>query len=48
VGGCEAGTPVLVEPPLGYHPSNSGLLTRGRNPALEQRQVGSLTGAVAS
>jgi hypothetical protein len=37
-----------VEPILGYHPSCSGLLTRGRNPAREQREVGSLTGAVAS
>src|SRR3954452_17150842 len=47
-GGCEAGAPALAEPPLGYHPSCSGLLTRGRYPAREQREVGSLTGAVAS
>jgi hypothetical protein len=41
-------TSVAVEPPLGYHPGCSGLLTGGRDPALEQCQVGSLTGAVAS
>jgi hypothetical protein len=38
----------VVEPPLGYHPERSGRLTGGRDPALEQCQVGSLTGAVAS
>ena len=48
MGGFEAATPVVVEPPLGYHPSCSGLLTRYRDPGREQRQVGSLTGAVAS
>ena len=37
-----------VEPPLGYHPGCSGLLTGGRDPASGQCQVGSLTGAVAS
>jgi hypothetical protein len=37
-----------VESTLGYHPSCSGLLTRRRDPGREQRQVGSLTGAVAS
>ena len=37
-----------VEPPLGYHPGSSGLLTGDRDPALGQCQVGSLTGAVAS
>jgi hypothetical protein len=37
-----------VEATLGYHPSGFGLLTSGRDPAEEQRQVGSLTGAVAS
>ena len=41
-------TSVAVEPPLGYHPGCSELLTGGRDPALEQCQVGSLTGAVAS
>ena len=48
MGGFEAGALALVEPPLGYHPSCSGLLTRARYPGREQRQVGSLTGAVAS
>ena len=37
-----------VEPTLGYHPGCSELLTGGRDPALGQCQVGSLTGAVAS
>jgi hypothetical protein len=37
-----------VEPPLGYHPGCSEHLTEGRDPASEQCQVGSLTGAVAS
>jgi hypothetical protein len=37
-----------VEPPLGYHPGCSELLTGGRDPASGQCQVGSLTGAVAS
>ena len=37
-----------MEATLGYHPSEFGLLTPGREPAGEQRQVGSLTGAVAS
>ena len=41
-------TSVVVEPPLGYHPELSGHLTAGRKPAVEQCQVGSLTGAVAS
>ena len=48
MGGFEAGASALVEPTLGYHPSNSGLLTRCRDPGREQREVGSLTGAVAS
>ena len=48
MGGCEAGTSVPVEPPLGYHPERSGFLTEDRNPASGQCQVGSLTGAVAS
>ena len=48
MGGFEAGTPVSVEPPLGYHPGCSGLLTPRRDPGGEQCQVGSLTGAVAS
>ena len=41
-------TPVDTEPLLGYHPSNTRILTRGRDPARGQYQVGSLTGAVAS
>ena len=41
-------TPVCMEPPLGYHPCGAGFLTRGREPAWGQCQVGSLTGAVAS
>ena len=48
MGGFEAGTPVSVEPILGYHPWCIELLTVGRYPATEQCQVGSLTGAVAS
>lgn len=42
------GTPVSMEPTLGYHPCSTGLLTCGRNPAGGQCQAGSLTGAVAS
>ncbi len=42
------GTPVPVEPTLGYLPGCFGLLTPRRDPGGEQRQVGSLTGAVAS
>ena len=41
-------TPVTVEPPFGYHPSNTGVLTACRHPAAGQYQAGSLTGAVAS
>ena len=37
-----------MESPLGYHPLIIGILTIDRNPAIEQCQVGSLTGAVAS
>ena len=48
VGGCETVASAAVEPPLGYHPGCSELLTGDRNPALGQCQVGSLTGAVAS
>ena len=33
---------------MGYHPLIIGILTIDRNPAIEQCQVGSLTGAVAS
>ena len=48
MGGNETGTPVSVEPLLGYHPCSTGLLTSRRNPAVGQCQAGSLTGAVAS
>ena len=41
-------TPVVPEPPLGYHPCGTGFLTDCRKPAAGQCQVGSLTGAVAS
>ena len=48
MGGIEAGTPVLVEPTLKYHPGMFGVLTqvpdRDRGPCV----VGSLTGAVSS
>ena len=37
-----------MESSLGYHPSNTGILTIGSDPAIGQYQVGSLTGAVAS
>ena len=48
MGGNETGTPVSVEPLLGYHPCDIGLLTSRRDPAVGQCQAGSLTGAVAS
>ena len=48
MGGKEALAPASAEPPLGYHPCTSGLLTRARDPGGGQRQAGSLTGAVAS
>ena len=48
MGGFETGTPVSVEPLLGYHPCGTGFLTSRREPAVGQCQVGSLTGAVAS
>ena len=48
MGDLEAGTPVLVELPLKYHPSYFSVLTMTRNPGLGQCLVGSLTGAVAS
>jgi hypothetical protein len=48
VGGIEAGTPVLVEPSLKYHPGVFEVLTwvhyLDRGPCM----VGSLTGAVSS
>ena len=48
MGDGEAGTPVSVESPLGYHSCVTGVLTSGREPAFGQCQMGSLTGAVAS
>ena len=48
MGGEEEGTPVLLEPLLGYHPCSIGFLTCGREPAGGQCLAGSLTGAVAS
>ena len=48
MGDGEAGTPVSVESPLGYHSCVTGVLTNGREPAFGQCQMGSLTGAVAS
>ena len=42
------GTPVSMEPPLGYHPCGTGFLTCARDPGGGQCQAGSLTGAVAS
>ena len=38
----------IVEPTLKYHPFCAGTLTSIRDPDQEQRQAGSLTGAVAS
>ena len=48
MGGYEIGTPVSMEPLLGYHSCVTGFLTRRRYPAGGQCQTGSLTGAVAS
>ena len=48
MGGYEAGTPVLVEPSLKYHPGLFAVLTLARHPGREQCMVGSLTGAVSS
>ena len=48
MGGFEAGTLVLVEPTLKYHPDMFGALTETRNPGPGPRMVGSLTGAVSS
>ena len=48
MGGAEAETLVSVEPAVKYHPSRVLSLTVRRDPASEQRLVGSLTGAVAS
>ena len=48
MGGFEAGTLVLVEPTLKYHPDVSGALTEARYPGPGPCVVGSLTGAVSS
>ena len=48
MGGCEARTPVRVEPTLKYHPGRFGVLTSVRDPDQGQCVVGSLTGAVSS
>ena len=48
MGGFEAGTPVLVEPTLKYHPGLFEVLTLARDPGRGQCMVGSLTGAVSS
>ena len=48
MGGYEAGTPVLVEPSLKYHPGLFEVLTLARYPGRGQCMVGSLTGAVSS
>ena len=48
MGGFEAGTPVLVEPTLKYHPGLFEILTLDRYPVWGQCMVGSLTGAVSS
>ena len=45
MGGCEAGTPVLAEPTLKYHPPSVWLLTWK---IQGHRLAGSLTGVVAS
>ena len=42
------GTPVSMEPLLGYHPCVIGFLTCNREPVGGQCLAGSLTGAVAS
>ena len=47
MGVFEAAAPAVVETTLKYHPFRAGALTQVRNPDREQRQVGSLTGAVA-
>ncbi len=48
MGGWELWTLVQGEPTVKYHPSRVLSLTVRRDPASEQRLVGSLTGAVAS
>ncbi len=48
MGGFEAGTLVLVEPTLKYHPCIVSILIPSRYPGPGPRMVGSLTGAVSS
>ena len=48
VGGFEVATPVVMEPPLKYHPDKLGVLTLARYPGWGQCMAGSLTGAVSS
>ena len=48
MGDLEAGTLVLVESTLKYHPGLFGVLTQARYPGRGQCLVGSLTGAVSS
>jgi hypothetical protein len=48
VGALEAWASAWVEATLKYHPVCIGALTQVRDPDRGQRQVGSLTGAVAS
>jgi Family of unknown function (DUF6467) len=48
VGGFEAGTLVLVEPTLKYHPGLFEILTLAHYLGWGQCMVGSLTGAVSS
>ena len=48
MGGVESGSLDSVEPPLKYHPDESGDLTEARDPGPRQCLVGSLTGAVTS
>ena len=48
VGGFEGTALAVLEPLVKYHPFCAGTLTSVRNPDQEQRQAGSLTGAVAS
>ena len=48
MGGNEIGTPVSMEPLLGYHPCSIGFLTCTHDLGGGQCLAGSLTGAVAS
>ena len=48
MGDFEAASLGVVESILKYHPVYVGALTSVRDPDQEQRQAGSLTGAVAS